>query len=350
MVAKANWSRMNSARQDVLSAGLEGIIEPRLGYQKVDFERKKGVITGFSGGPRIVFREKFQYGSLPPWGGTSIFTFTTKMSCPSYSLPAGPPALKGVQENPVRHLGTCPASLSSTIAAQRGYQKFHEPVTAGQAGFICDICYAGKSRYLYPNMKVKQMAVLAWTVMSLENGSFVEQMVLALRRLHKQDVIDVLAVKNTSVDFFRIHDAGDFYSIPYYHAWCDVIEAMPDVSFWAPTRMWVFPGFLEAFRRRKPANLSLRPSALTTDALPPRGTPMSAGTMVNSDKVDVIKVPSPSAFGRIWPCPAYESKSEHNCASAPRPDGTGDGCRTCWGMDPAARRTRNDFEVSYPNH
>lgn len=73
--------------------------------------------------------------------------------------------------------------------------------------------------------------------------------------------------------------------------------------------------------------------------------------MVNSPKNNPLKIASPtSRFGLIWPCPAYESKSEKSCANAPRPDDGGTGCRTCWGIDPSGERTRKDIEVSYPGH
>ncbi|MBK6407894.1 MAG: hypothetical protein IPF66_24500 [Holophagales bacterium] len=37
---------------------------------------------------------------------------------------------------------------------------------------------------------------------------------------------------------FRLHDSGDFFSPPYVDAWYDIAFALPEVSFWAPTRSW----------------------------------------------------------------------------------------------------------------
>ena len=82
-------------------------------------------------------------------------------------------------------------------------------------------------------MTIKQMAVFAWTTMSIENGTFVDQMVWAINRLKIRETQEALALKNTSTDFFRIHDSGDFWTIPYYEAWCAICEALPAMSFWA---------------------------------------------------------------------------------------------------------------------
>ena len=395
-LARAEWIEIGARRAAAIKAGVDQVVQAELSFEDpVKPLRKKGVTRGFMGGPRVLFTSPIQYESddgvrLPPWGGTAVFTFTTKMSCPSFSLPAGPIAIDSPDDieagkDPAalqrwweqtarvsaggdrrKIFGSCPASVFKNTARLPGLDQFHGPIS--KAGYTCDRCYAGKGNYKYPNMAVKHMALLSWTEQALDAGTFAPQIVEAIRWMQQPETREVLATKLVSPDFFRIHDAGDFYSEDYYLAWCDVCDALPEVLFWAPTRQWVFPKFRDLFARRLPANLALRPSALSIDSRPPRNLPgqvvddarelrsarerayarnpdepaMSAGTMVNSEAV------LPSAEG-IYPCPAYESHSEHSCANAPRPDDGGIGCRTCWGAGPRGA-DRHATEVSYPGH
>lgn len=40
---------------------------------------------------------------------------------------------------------------------------------------------------------------------------------------------------------FRIHVAGDFYSVNYIQMWIDICNSKPDIRFWAYSRSWVIP-------------------------------------------------------------------------------------------------------------
>lgn len=399
-IARAEWIEIGIRRAVAIRAGIQDVVNPVLSLEKIKPLKKKGQLVGFFGGPKVNFTSPVVYKTdkieLPPWSGTSLFTFTTKMSAASFSLPAGPVSIESPEDiNAVKRnepslfkneetlqgskqwdsldpvsaggirrkiYGTCPAAVARSVE-RLDYQKFHEPMSS--AAYICDSCYAGKGNYRYPNMAIKQIALLAWVEKTLDEGTFVEQMTAAVKSLQTTETIEILAAKQVTPFFFRIHDAGDFYSEDYYLAWCDVMDRCPEVRFWAPTRMWVFPKFRNIFQERLPENLALRPSALTIDALPPRDlpgqltpepvnletvqnpppstNPIATGTMVNSPAVN------PAKEG-IWPCPAYQATGDHSCANAPRPDGSGIGCRTCWGVDPSLKRTRFGTEVSYPGH
>ena len=312
----ANWEHMADLRRSFDGAYTSSEIEFSPVKKTVD---KKGK-TSFSGGPFVrcfakdgsPFVYRTQKGSEILFSKTSLFTFTSKMSCPSFSIPAGP--TKG---------GTCPASKPDSIERDGSYTEHHPPLSEkGDGTFICDLCYAGKSNYgMYPNISAGQMAKLHWVNKTLADETFVDKMGQALEMLFDKRIEKVLLSNGLSNRFFRIHDSGDFFSREYYSAWVEVCNKFrgrlnPDgghlMYFWAPTRMWVYRGYLEHFRQvPPPPNLALRPSALFTGAPAPMIQGLAAGSTSAEDPGEV------EAFN----CPAYESDLA-SCG--------GTRCRKCW--------------------
>lgn len=296
----ANWGRLEKNR-----SVFDGDVEEELEYEMV----RLGA-TGYTGGPKINISGDFKYstsgGKQRPFRQTSLFTWTSKMSCPSFSIPAGP----------VENGGTCPASKQSSIEREGSYLEFSEPLDEIPQGqkFICDVCYAGKGRYLmYKSMSLGQVAKLAWVRRTLRSGTFIRRMSEAIASLDDPSVEEVLARKLVSSQYFRIHDSGDFFSPEYYRAWVEVCHRLPSVKFWAPTRMWVYQKYRDLFENYPPPpNLSLRPSALFTSSPPPSIRGLAGG----STSVDG-RMSAP-----VWNCPAYEGEEEKSCAAA--------GCRVCW--------------------
>lgn len=94
---------------------------------------------------------------------------------------------------------------------------------------VCSACYADeRKRYRWRTVKLAQDRRLARTVQphlrTLRSGRHGR---LISRRDERH---------------FRLHDSGDFFSPPYVDAQYDVAFALPDVSFWAPTRSWAING------------------------------------------------------------------------------------------------------------
>jgi len=292
----------------------DGDVVPQIKYARVTVGEGDAGSATIGGGPYIeivasnpAFRYTTAEGRQVPFGKSTLFTWTSKMSCPSFSLPAGP----------ARTGGTCPAALAAAVEKEGTYAEFHPPLSEMPEDeiFICDTCYAGKGRYLmYKSMSLGQVAKLEWVKKTLRAGTFVRQMTEAIASLlNDPDVEELLASKLVSNRFFRIHDSGDFYAPEYYRAWTEVCRNLPKVMFWAPTRMWVYRAWREVFQNYPPPkNLALRPSALFTSAPPPQIPGMAAGTTSVEGK---MKKP-------VKNCPAYEGDAEHSCAAAR--------CRTCW--------------------
>lgn len=320
----AHWDTMEKKR-----ALFDGIVEPKINFRRVSasesVDKKTGRVTyNFSGGPyvKVMSRDggRFMYttaeGQRKPFGNVSLFTFTSKMSCASFSIPAGP------TKN-----GTCPASRPENIERDGSYQQYHPAMSEMPHGqiFICDVCYAGKNRYLqYASMSLGQMAKRQWVLDTMEDGSFADRMTEALEMLLDPRIEDFLKSRLVSNRFFRIHDSGDFMKASYYEAWVEVCSRFlgkmgktdkPLIYFWAPTRMWVYEAFQKLFRDVKPPpNLALRPSALFTSAPPPMIPGLAAGSTSIEGKFG----------GDVWDCPAYEGAEVASCA--------GTRCRRCWTM------------------
>lgn len=252
----------------------------------------------------------------------SIFTNTTKMRAGSFSLPAGPPKVGG----------TCPAAAA-------------RPKEIPESQWICHGCYATTGNYQLPSVQAAQLVRRAWVRGALSAGTFVDQLVAAMRVFlaHPRRAV-VLGPDGKShhvelnPDYFRIHDSGDFsWAGPEYaRAWFEVCRAFPAVRFWAPTRDWLFPAMREVFREH-PENLTLRPSALTVGSAVPRSPGMDAGTSVifhgGELRAHDCAVGSKASADELWDCPAYRCEG-HSCESA--------SCRVCW--------IRGDVSVNYAPH
>jgi hypothetical protein len=296
----ANWDRLEKNRNV-----FDGDVSEEIEYERVTLGK-----TGYSGGPKIRILGDFHYttseGKRRPFRNSSLFTWTSKMSCPSFSIPAGP----------VENGGTCLASKASSIEKEGSYKKFSPPLSEipAKETFICSVCYAGKGRYLmYKSMSLGQVAKKTWVNKTLGSGTFSRRMSEAISSLIDPDVEHVLAQKLVSNKFFWIHDSGDFFSPEYYKAWVEVCHTLPQIHFWAPTRQWVFPKWRELFSNYPPPkNLSLRPSALFTSAPPPKIAGMAGGSTSIDGRMEAP----------VWNCPAYEGDEEHSCAAA--------ACRVCW--------------------
>jgi hypothetical protein len=150
-------------------------------------------------------------------------------------------------------------------------------------------------------VKEAQTRRLAWTTRALATGRFVPVLIERISSLGEP--------------YFRLHDAGDFFSAAYVEAWITIAAVLPDVRFWAPTHSWVVQGhprpdgdpLLEALRRLNALpNATVRPSAVLVGEPPPAIPGFSAGSAVTTDP-------------RTATCPK-SLRTPANCGP----------CRRCW--------------------
>ena len=297
----------------------EAVMDPRTGMPKV--VKKKG------GAVKIHHAHYDEFVLTRP----SFFTKTSKMSAASWSIPAGPPSVGGA------------CAAAELYKNQNQYQVAIrqgevEQRPAVKQEWICSYCYAGKSNYMHRTAQYSQTARLIWlTGMVKAHGvdGAAEQMAAALKHHLGNAKERVKAAENPK--FFRIHDSGDFQLSPNtYLVWVRIAEQLPDVSFWAPSRQWVFPKFNELVRSHQPPdNMSLRPSALHFGDIAPELDGWDSGSTAHDISVDPVKTEMAD-----WICPAYKHDG-HSCAGAGGPKGETD-CRVCWKY--------TDMAVSYRSH
>lgn len=280
----------------------------------------------------------------------SLLGWTSKMGCPSFSLPAGPGDFGG----------SCPGSVAGVsltepekliTAAELVTRVTHEQVHLGEA--TCEFCYAFGGNYRYGSKQLASVVLFAWTKRAVRDGSFVEVLDWAMKNSDFGESAytekKILIPAETRGKFFRIHDSGDFYSREYLKAWKQVANLNPDIMFWAPTRIWATDfglqptaiteatGGIQAVNEINdpPNNLIIRPSTyMVNRPVPPNaelGPGWASWTTVYGVKVKPTEGPAiASGHPYDWDCQTYATKQKgHTCRSARAPD-RAEGCRACW--------------------
>lgn len=318
---------------------------------------------------------------------TTAFSFTTKMTAPSFSLPAGP----------VKEGGTCAAANVGAGGGKRIEGK----------QYICDECYSLEGNYIFADAGISQAIRYHWVIRMLnadpsglelgrqlavaiedyarhgtvgnsdggtaarltseigvwDGGQIVVQ--LYLRDIKRSiaypcavtDLPSETGFRNTRelfasrklaagdvCGFFRIHDSGDFTIGAaklwpnYVAAWAHCASLLPNVLFWAPTRAWIFPAMLRKLVSvaEQTPNLIIRPSGLHESEPAPTLEGLANGTTVAVKVATGIVVHKGrkketyeqedtfDASGRqTWRCPTYR-------AVGSGPSCMGMGCRACW--------------------
>jgi hypothetical protein len=308
--------------------------------------------------PAMPLEGVYATGSTFQINKASLFTNTSKMPGPSFAITAGPPAFGG----------TCPASaLGENVARSRaileqrvregsgrrgeagkgdpgftfkqgkslpmlgdagearGLVPGVEKTYDGDPSFVCRSCYALDGNYNYPSKQVNDMLHLAWVEHELEAGGperLGHALAYAIQHVN-------LTREEGFQPYFRIHDAGDFYSPEYLEAWVACASMMTHMRFWAPTRQWVFAKWVALLRsaedrvRAAGGWLTIRPSVLRIGDPVPMLEGLSAGSGVSAD--------DPCA----WVCPVY-----NKIVPRMQPDGTVEmvdaascleaNCTMCW--------------------
>lgn len=200
-------------------------------------------------------------------------TKTSKMPCPSYSLP--------------------------TEACHTGFKM------AKIKGSICSSCYAEKGFYkVYENnVKPAQFARLDAVQQAMENDEDASAWISAMV---------ALIGKN---EYFRWHDSGDLQSMEHLRLIAAVCEATPHTKHWIPTREYsIVKQFIDA-GHKIPGNLVVRLSAMFVDkpVIVPKSLQGIDGIMTS----EVHQHSKPTAFECVAP------KQQNTCGS----------CRVCFNRD-----------------
>jgi hypothetical protein len=226
-------------------------------------------------------------------GGT--LSYTSKMPCPSYSIPAQR-CITGSK------LATVPGST-------------------------CFKCYALKGNYNYPNVK----NALETRYASLSDPQWVDGMVDAIVNAPDHWTRDGIRTEHDR-GFFRWHDSGDLQSVAHLANIVAIATRLPDVKFWLPTREYqIVRDYLREYKSF-PLNLIVRLSAHMVDAAPTKlAKQLSLTTSTVTTNHDEPNLCPSQANAKAW--------SETN--GKKRGAFCGD-CRRCWDASVA--------NVPYPQH
>ncbi len=218
---------------------------------------------------------KIEYGGET----TTLLSWTEDMSCYSFSLPAG--------KN-----GACPLAVYGENS-------------------ICGTCYAQINRYNMPNVLKAQYIRYGWLKHHLKTSQG--------RDLLYDTFLEAIqgSVQN---GHFRFFDSGDFFHPDSIWLFYRVCKNLPSINFWFPTRCWYVKSRqwnvpLRSLARLK--NVSVRPSALYINEIPPQIPHLSAGTTVIDDVANYVE--------GVNVCP--KTNRGGTCSE--------NYCRACWSKDQA---------------
>lgn len=307
-----------------------------------------------------------------------LLSWTSKMNTPSWSLPAGAPQIGGACPGAVAGQSIVPAGalIAAARLVNRGLGRPSDaPVNLAQC--ICQACYATGGQYSTGQVQFAQLLRFLWARQAIRfpvtapDGSpstaFVETMVYAIHNADYKlgggvvkgegaEVTQDLPPEPTGRRFFRIHDSGDFFEEEYLRQWKMVADRLPDITFWAPSRIWATSWGVDAVNsiNRIPGNFIIRPSAYEVNEAGPRdlGPGWAGPTTVIAVNQNLGMSPDreqyvasiehkgpPRMTGPdlryTWDCRAYSTNdAKHTCRKAVAPPGlggpNGTGCRACW--------------------
>ena len=103
------------------------------------------------------------------------------------------------------------------------YKSVSGKVTCPFAKDCIKYCYAQKGAYIWSNVSP-----------AFEKRYHLTKLPVVFKRMMSS------ALKRHKVDFLRIHDSGDFYSLKYVQMWLEIIRAHPDIKFYAYTKSVLF--------------------------------------------------------------------------------------------------------------
>ena len=166
---------------------------------------------------------------------------------------------------------------------------------AAIVGSVCHGCYAMKGNYIYPNVKAHR-----------------EHNLKSLGDLPSWKAGMLAAIKsNDSTGYFRWHDSGDIQSEAHLMAIMDIAEAMPEVTFWLPTKE---KGMLAKVNRQRtmPDNLTVRLSMPMLDMAPAGAWPITSTVITKAGKIDGVACKAPANNGKCGTCRACWDKTVSN--------------------------------------
>jgi hypothetical protein len=302
-----------------------------------------------------------------------VLSWTSKMGCPSFSLPAGAPSAGGACPGATAGQSIVP---TEALHAAARLVKAHTGRNVRAAETICQYCYATGGQYMTSQVQFAQVMRYVWSRRAaadvrIEGGRitfgehakhWIRAMTYAIE--HADFMLDGGKVgkivypeerarrghtsrKGDSRKYFRWHDSGDFFSAQYFALVKAVCNHFPDITFWAPSRIWATSWGPRAVNEingpAEQSNLVIRPSAYHINEAPPSRDQLGQGWANGSAAFHKdVKAQGAREGAFDFDCQTYAVDDEsHTCRHAVAPDGKV-GCRACW--------VRRDLITNYTLH
>jgi hypothetical protein len=122
-------------------------------------------------------------------------------------------------------------------------------------------------------------------------------------------MIVLIRAATRKVPYFRWHDSGDLQGMDHLSKIVEIARAMPEVSFWIPTREARLVRDWIAEFGDMPVNLACRISAMAT----PSEASLAAGRLFSTVSTEATPIGAQR-------CPASEPNAKSECGD----------CRACW--------------------
>jgi hypothetical protein len=175
-------------------------------------------------------------------------------------------------------------------------------------GSICNGCYALKGRYIFGSVKNANIGrfkqIENFEDLKVWQESFIGWFKSKLKRLKQEK------------RYFRWFTSGDLQSLEMLVAIVEIAKAVPEISFWLPTKEHGMVREYQAIYGEFPENLNVRVSMFMVDQKPSKGLGLPTSTVITNPSVmdenhENLCQASLDAFNGI---------SQVNCND----------CRKCW--------------------
>ena len=275
-----------------------------------------------------------------PWkgsDGSALFTSTTKVHAPSWSVPMG--ASCPVVRTPV--------SLLVRQMAEEGRQMSNEEVIATlktQLPQKCLACYAMTGNYPKKETQDAMARRLNWfnnTGDREVEDTLVKAISVAGDEKCTHKTQKCTYTPEVAPRHFRLFDSGDFQSPRDVKIWRKVAARLPSVKFWMPTTAWAAPcaddvrsqeehdSLMRELRKANAlSNVVVKPSATSIDSSAPNIKGLSQGSAVVEK--DFVKKHGGREGKYMTVCGTTPSGKKTDCRRHYVCPGNCGTCKACW--------------------
>jgi hypothetical protein len=108
-------------------------------------------------------------------------------------------------------------------------------VTCPNRTSMCEFyCYARQAELMYP----QSLPARQGNFNDTRKETFVNDMIEAITKMVKSS-------RKVKLEYFRIHESGDFYNEEYFEKWLQIIKAFPQVKFLAFTKSTFVSNYID---------------------------------------------------------------------------------------------------------